>query len=263
MTYYDWIGYTDEAHTPGHGAPEIADPEGVCLFIDFDGTLVDIAETPDAVRVADGTLDVLAGVLAATGRKAAIVSGRPLSALERFLPGFEGPMIGSHGAEWWADGERHTHPAAGSDDLNSIRTVVAGFLEQEPGIRLEEKPASIVLHFRQAPDRAADAEAFLAALVRQREGWKLHHAKMALEVMPSDVSKGRAIRPFVDRWRPAKPLAIGDDRTDEGMFSFVQEQGGHGIKVGSDGSCASHCLLTVGDVHAFLRGIAARGSRPE
>ncbi len=255
MSYYDWIGFTDEEHQP-LGAPTIENPATCCFFIDFDGTLVEIAETPGGINIDAGLIDLLNRVYERSGGRTAIVSGRRLKDLTSFLPGFKGPLIGSHGAERIDDGKVISHPAEGSEDLATMRSLICGYLDCEPGVLLEEKPASLVLHFRQAPDRMAAAESFLAALVGQRQGWHLHHAKMALEVMPDDVSKGAAIGALMERWSRAMPVAIGDDATDEAMFHVAQEHGGIGIKVGSDSTCARHCLHSVDDVHGFLRDLA-------
>jgi trehalose 6-phosphate phosphatase len=255
MSYYDWIGFTDEEHQP-LGAPTIDNPAACCFFIDFDGTLVEIAETPGGISIDAGLIDLLNQIYKRSGGRTAIVSGRRMEDLASFLRGFKGPLIGSHGAERLEGGRVIRHPAHGSQDLETMRNVVRGYLDCEPDVLLEDKPASFVLHFRQAPDRMADAEAFLAALVGQRSGWHLHHAKMALEVMPDDVSKGAAIAALMDGWKRATPVAIGDDNTDEAMFHVVQEHGGIGIKVGSNSTCARHCLLGVAEVHAFLRDLA-------
>jgi trehalose 6-phosphate phosphatase len=71
--------------------------------------------------------------------------------------------------------------------------MAAAWAEDRPGVLLEDKPCSVVLHFRQAPDAMAPADRFLTALVQDNPGFSLHHAKMALEVHPADVSKRGAI----------------------------------------------------------------------
>lgn len=255
MTYYDIVGFAEEdAGSPV--PPTLDDVAGCCLFLDFDGTLVDIAETPDAIRIAPDLGALLDRVSERLDGRVAVVSGRTLDELQAYLPDFSGPLIGSHGAER-ADGR---HPAADSEELTAMRGVAEAFADAEEGVIFEEKPASFVLHFRQVPHRMADGERLLEAVVRQHEGWHVHHAKMALEVMHEDVSKGAAIGALIGDWAPAKPVAIGDDLTDEAMFRVVQHAGGTGIKVGSGRTCAERGLPGVAEVHAFLAALTGEAT---
>jgi trehalose 6-phosphate phosphatase len=99
----------------------------------------------------------------------------------------------------------------------------------------------------------ADADRFLTAVVQQTPGFMLHHAKMALEVHPVDVSKREAVRDIMARWPARRPVVFGDDATDEGMFEAVNERGGLSIKVGPGETAADWRLDGPADVHAALR----------
>ena len=124
--------------------------------------------------------------------------------------------------------------------------------DANPGVLVEDKPCSVAVHFRQAPERMTDGEAVLDTLVKQTPGFVLHHAKMALEVHPEDVSKRGAVGPLIDRWARRVPVAFGDDATDEGMFEAVNAAGGHSIKVGEGETAADWRLDAPADVRAVL-----------
>jgi trehalose 6-phosphate phosphatase len=251
--YYEMIGFAPRNTEPRPGAPEVPPLATTILFIDFDGTLVDIAERPDSVTVPGEVGRLLSDLYRRTDGATVIVSGRRLEDVERFLPDFPGTIVASHGAELKDGGKLWRHEAAGSGHLDSIRRLAATWAESEPDVLVEDKPCSVALHFRQAPDRMGDAERVLAAVVQQHPGFVLHHAKMALEVHPEDVSKRAAVERLMLRWPGRVPVAFGDDATDEGMFEAVNEKGGHSIKVGEGDTAADWRLDAPGDVHAALR----------
>jgi trehalose 6-phosphate phosphatase len=251
--FYDIIGFASRNTEPLPGAPQAPSLDRALLFIDFDGTLVEIAARPDAVEVPGEVARLLSGLHEKTGGATVIVSGRRMADLERYLPGFQGPLVGSHGAEVRERGRRWQHAAADSDGLRAIRRMAETWARGETGVLLEEKPCSVALHFRQAPDRMADAERLLEAVVSQNPGFTLHHAKMALEVHPDDVSKRGAVGRLMRRWPGRRPVAFGDDATDEGMFEAVKEAGGHTVKVGQGDTAADWRLDAPGDVLATLR----------
>jgi len=251
--YYEMIGFQTGHAEPQHGAPEPPDLNRAVFFIDFDGTLVDIADRPDAVSVPGDVRELLRYLHDRTDGATVVVSGRRMADLEKFLPDFPGMIIGSHGAERREGGTHWQHEAKGSKELECIRKMVRTWAESEPDVLLEEKPCSVVLHFRQAPDRMAEADRFLRSVVEHNKGFMLHHAKMALEVHPDDVSKRNAVAPLMDRWSKRRPIAFGDDATDEGVFDAVNRRGGLSIKVGPRETCANFRLDGPEDVRDTLR----------
>jgi len=250
--FYEMIGFQTGHAEPQHGAPEQPDLDRAAFFIDFDGTLVDIADRPDAVRVPHRAGELLRALHDRTDGATVVVSGRRMADLERFLPDFPGILIGSHGAERREGGKHWQHAAKDTPELDCIRKMVRVWADSEPDVLLEEKPCSIVLHFRQAPDRMAEADGFLRSVVEHNKGFMLHHARMALEIHPDDVSKRGAIAPLMDRWPKRRPIAFGDDATDEGMFDAVNRRGGLTIKVGPRETCANFRLDGPRDVYDTL-----------
>ncbi len=237
---------------PGRASETLPRPADAALFLDFDGTLVDLAERPDAIVVPDGTEALLSALLDATGGHLALVSGRRLADIESYLPGFAGPVVASHGAEFREGAERRRHPAAGSDDLARLKDVVRA--RTPKGVLVEDKPVSIVLHFRQAPAALEPTTRTMEEVVARFPGYILHRAKMALELKPDDVSKGRAVARFLDGpWFGRAPVAIGDDATDETMFAEVLERGGVAVRVGAGETLARHRVEDPAEVHAVLK----------
>ncbi|HEV7368685.1 trehalose-phosphatase [Arenibaculum sp.] len=231
------------------------------LFLDFDGTLVDIAPRPDAVRVADGLPDLLAELGARLGGALALVSGRPIAELDRFLAPALLPAGGQHGLEWRdADGARH-EAEIDRAALAEIRAELEAFVEDAPGTRLEAKSMSVALHYRQAPEfEAAALEVVERLATRYAEGFHVQGGKMVLEVKPRGADKGTVVERFLAAppFAGRVPVYVGDDLTDEHGFVAVEGRGGIAIQVGArEPTVARWRTPTVGDLHLWLGSLAA------
>lgn len=244
---------SDSDMNRGQDAPEMPEPARTALFLDFDGTLVEIAPRPDEVALKPGMEDVLGDLHALMNGGLAIVSGRNLADLERIMPNFRGTLVGSHGAESRIDGAYATVEEGERTAFKASRDMLRAWVEHYEGVLLEEKPASLVLHYRQAPDRQAECEEVLSALTQVTPGFVVRPSKMAVELMPENVSKERAVLELLEDWQDRTPIAIGDDRTDEDMFGAVNASGGYAIKVGDGETAAKYRLGGVAEVHALLR----------
>lgn len=259
--FYEMIGFQSDHPEPQHRAPDAPDLDRVALFLDVDGTLVDIAERPDAVSIPATTRSLVNDLHAGTGGATVLISGRRVGDLEGFFPDFEGIVIGSHGAERREDGEHWQHAAHGSHDLERLVQMIRAWADSEPGLLVEEKPCSVVLHFRQAPDRMAEGLKFMQCIADHAEGFMLHRADMAAEIHPEDVSKRQVIEMLMERWPSRLPIAFGDNLTDEGMFEAVNRLGGHSVKVGHGETCARFRLAGPGEVSDTLRDWLGAGGR--
>lgn len=251
--FYDLIGFAPRHTEPRAGVPEISDLGKVALFLDFDGTLVDIAARPDSIEVPADLLDLLTELHDRTSGRTVVVSGRKMEDLKAFLPGFPGIMVGSHGAEILDRNELSQHELVGSEALRCISRTARAWADQQTGVLVEDKPCSVVLHFRRAPRLMAKGDRFLSAIVEGMPEFRLHHAKMALEVHPADVSKRQAVERLLERWPGCLPVALGDDATDEGMFEAANDRGGVSVKVGPEETAAEWRLGDPGEVRAALR----------
>jgi len=208
------------------------------LFLDFDGTLVDIAPDPDAVIVPAGLLDTLMAVHDHLGGALALISGRPIAQIDHYLRPLLLPVAGVHGAERrTAGGELQlltTHP------LERVEAAALGLVSRHPRLRVEVKRGSLALHYRQAPELEDLCHDAMRAAVDQSPGLTLMRGKMVLEAKPGGASKGAAIAAFMLEapFAGRTPVFIGDDVTDEVGFATVQQLNGVGVKVGEGATVA-------------------------
>lgn len=228
------------------------------LFLDFDGTLVDLAARPEAVVVPDSLRDTLEALCEYTGGALAVISGRPIAQLDEFLAPLQLPAAGEHGGERrGADGKIHqqsTHP------LERVQACAEALALAHPALQVENKRGSVALHYRQAPELAELCRQAMQSAVEQSPGLTLLRGKMVVEAKPGGASKGHAIEAFMAEppFAGRQPLFVGDDITDEVGFSTVQNRGGLGVKIGMGPSVAWHRL----DSPAALREALARAVAP-
>ena len=231
--------------------------DGAALFLDFDGTLVELAEAPDAIHVPGELPGLLERLAERLERRLAIVSGRALADLDKHVscPGVA--MSGSHGIELrLADGG--TLLLARRVSLEGVRDEIVRFADADPGLIVEEKPASIALHFRQAPAFEPEV-AILMADLAQRSGLVVQHGKMVAELRPRGADKGDAMRALMREppFAGARPVFVGDDLTDEHAFEAAAALGGAGVLVGPPRPSAAHYRLAgVREVDRWLRTAA-------
>jgi trehalose 6-phosphate phosphatase len=232
--------------------PPLAEIERPALFLDFDGTLVAIADTPDAIHV-PGDLATQLGELAdRLGGRLALVSGRATGDLERHLGAMPFARAGSHGLDrYTADGEElgaspKPIPAAASAELEA-------FAERD-GLLYEAKPHGGALHYRSAPELAHEVNE-LAEVLAAAHGLSVKLGKCVTELVRPGADKGAAVRAFMadDDFSGALPVFIGDDLTDEDGFAAAADLGGFGIVVGERPSTlARYRLASPIEVHEWL-----------
>ncbi|MFS2122726.1 trehalose-phosphatase [Pseudomonas sp. Pseusp97] len=210
-------------------------PQQTALFLDVDGTLLDIAESPDAVVVPPGLLDALTHLHRGLGGALALISGRPVEELDRLFQPLRLAASGGHGAHWRETGDSPLRRTA-KDLPTSVRLQLDGLVRRHPGVLAEDKGSSYALHYRSAPSLAADLRVELQALLRTPEGagLRLLNGKQVYEVVCYGVDKARAIQRLLDTpgFAGRLPLYIGDDVTDEPAIALMPTLGGLGLSVG-------------------------------
>jgi trehalose 6-phosphate phosphatase len=230
---------------------------GASLFLDFDGTLVEIVERPDAVQV-DAALTMLMARLAdkLQGRLA-IISGRPRAEIDALFGDRRFAVGGSHGLELrWSDGRLDApppHPGF-APVIAEMRLLAAA----HPGTMVEEKPFGVALHYRGAPAAEESCRALAEKLAAQA-GLSLQHGKMVVELRLAGADKGSALDTFMAEppMRGTFPVFVGDDLTDEHAFAAAARAGGHGIAVGASRPTAAHYRLPdVAATRAWLEAAA-------
>lgn len=238
--------------------PDTLDIEQTALFLDVDGTLLDIESHPDDVRASAGLTDLLDSLLGSLDGAMALVSGRTIESLDSIFAPSRYPACGAHGAEIrLGSGERTTaveHPMS-----DQAVAQLESFAEQHEGIVLERKPGGVSLHYRQAPRLEHEARQLVQRVFDDcLTGFRIIDGKMVLELAPTAADKGEAIHsvmhesPFAGR----RPAFIGDDMTDEDGFRAVNGLGGVSILVGTrETSAANFALEDVGAVHQWLRDL--------
>lgn len=208
---------------------------GCALFLDVDGTLLDIAESPEAVSVPDELRTALAVLHEQLGGALALVSGRSVDSLDRLFSPLQLPACGGHGAHWRAVASAPLEHAA-VPLAAALRERLHALARRHPGVLAEDKDSSLALHYRAAPGAGPAIAAALQQLLGQPEGAGLRvlPGKMVYEVIAHDCDKAQAIRRFLEvapfAGRP--PLFIGDDVTDQPALALMPALGGLALSVG-------------------------------
>lgn len=240
-------------------------PEAHAFFLDIDGTLVDIADTPGWVSVDPRLLGTVRRLHAAAGGALALISGRSVASVDRLFAPLRLPIAGQHGAERRdAAGVAHSH-SPGAGQLAALRRCVAAWAEAVPGVLVEDKGLSLAVHYRQAPQLGGAVQhALRECLERFGDGFRLQPGKMVLEVKPAGKDKGTAIREFMQEapFSGRIPVFVGDDITDEHGFAVVNSLGGHSVQVGPGPPVARWRMPDVAAVRDWLQALAERPARP-
>lgn len=232
------------------------------LFLDLDGTLIELAETPEAVFVPAALPAQLQHLGTALGGALAVVSGRSIATIDRLLA-TAGPLpaAGLHGIERRDAAGRVHRVAVSQRALDEARRALDRFVVAHPLCLLEDKGASLALHYRRDPDSAAAAHAAMDDALAQAgdDTLQVQAGHRVLELKSRLADKGAAIHAFLDEapWEGRTPVFVGDDLTDEHGFAVVRERGGIAIRVGTppDGSAATHALPGPRAVHEWLSAV--------
>jgi len=204
------------------------------LFLDLDGTLLEIAATPESVVVPPGLPALLANLQFRLEGALAIVTGRPLDQLDALLQPLITCAAGEHGASLrYVDGTREELPA-GIAVPDVWRRELEAAAVRWPGVRVEPKPHGCAVHYRLAPQYHDEVWRLVRALVPPEHPWfHLVPAREAVEIGLRAASKGKAVERFMAHapFHGRRPIFIGDDFTDEAGMAKARELGGTGLRV--------------------------------
>lgn len=203
-------------------------------MLDLDGTLLELAPTPDLVVVPHDLPRTLRRLRAQLGDALAIVTGRPIDQIDALLPNTPYAVAGEHGGAIRHQPRGPVIRASLPDPPVDWVIEAAKIIERHPGALLEQKQRGFVLHYRQAPE-CGDAlrQAALDLIAAEAHRFQVLEAAMAWEVRPHGVDKGVAVSalaaeaPFAGR----RPIFIGDDVTDEDGMRAARELSGAGLRV--------------------------------
>jgi trehalose 6-phosphate phosphatase len=242
----------------GRAQALLDNPDGHALFVDIDGTLLEMAPTPDAVSVPPALLGVLEELVARLGGAVALLTGRRIASADRLLRPLRLIASGVHGTELRA--ERNGRICMLAPPLPpAIVTKVDALGGIADGILVERKGAGMAVHYRHAPHLQGRLAAEVSAIVASCPGLVVREGRMVLEIGPSGYSKGSALAllnaraPFAGR----RPVMIGDDVGDESALAEAERRGGVALRVaGEHFSGAMADFEGVRAVHAWLAAFA-------
>jgi trehalose 6-phosphate phosphatase len=243
------------------------DPDSA-LFLDVDGSLLEIAPRPELVRVPSGLPDLVERLARQRDGAMALISGRPLADLDRLFQPWHGAAAGLHGAERrrgdgsLVESDQSTADRDAAAALDRLRPTLAECDRRWPGAWLEDKGRTLALHYRAIPEKEAEIRDAVQRLADNESGpLRLIAGKMVFELQPRHRNKGAVIAAFLAEppFRGRRAVFIGDDTTDEDGFAEVNRRGGVSIWVGAPApSAAMYNLASVADALNWLSA-AAKG----
>jgi len=223
------------------------------LFLDFDGTLVELASTPDSVSLGDDVRSLLRKLQIGLSGRLALLSGRSLADVRSYLRPLDVAAGGSHGLEL-AQASEDPVLFEAPPGLRAAILELKQLESAEPGVLVEAKPGGAAIHYRQVPAAEAICRD-TAARIATEIGMVLQHGKMVVELKHPSANKGHALRQFMSAppFAGTTPVFIGDDLTDEDGFAAARELGGSGILVGPErATLATFRLENVESVRNWL-----------
>ena len=252
---------TDPGHAPA-GHPDVAT---IAVLLDVDGTLIELAPTPQEVRVPGSLKHVLSRLRDCLGGALALVSGRPLADLDNLFEPLRLAMVGGHGAEnrMTAGGPVDRLRAAPMD--SELRRRLQAIAAATPGVLAEDKGYSMALHYRLAPqaERFVREEIGRACAAVPHVPIEILPGKSMYEVKPPAFNKGMAVRELMrqEPFKGRRPIFIGDDVTDESVFAVVPEFDGLAYSVGRKFPNTHGYFATPREVRHWLYGFIQPGER--
>jgi len=229
----------------------------LALLLDYDGTLVPFAPTPELAQPDAALLDLLGALAARPHTEVHVVSGRRRATLERWMGTLPVGLHAEHGLWTRAPGGEWTRMDASFDAWREpVLAILREFSERTPGSLVEEKTAGMAWHYRSADPEYGAAQAKELSLHLQtllsNVPVEILPGDMVLEIRPHGIDKGLVVQAVLARVTgPTLLLAMGDDRTDEDMFAALPE-GSLAVHVGPSPSRAPVRLAGVAEARRFL-----------
>jgi trehalose 6-phosphate phosphatase len=229
----------------------------LALFLDVDGTLLELAASPDAVRVPAALRNTLELASQREGGALALVSGRSLDDLDRLFAPSRFPACCQHGFERRDARGRVTRARVDHRLLEPVRDRLHAWLDERDNLVLEEKTTTLALHYRRAPHLQREVREMMeSAAAALAPHYRLCAGRCVYELAPACCSIRATLETFMSEapFAGRVPVFVGDDDTDEQRFDAVNALGGYSIRVGREArSPARFQFATVSGVIAWLR----------
>jgi trehalose 6-phosphate phosphatase len=230
-----------------------------CLFLDVDGTLIELTDSPLETFADPELKTLLSHVAERLGGALALISGRSIEYLDTLFSPLRLPAAGLHGVERRkASGIMHGASFVDTQ-LTEARAAVNALVQAQPGTSVEDKGRTLAVHFRMAPQREAAVRQALTDILKPLgNNYHIQEGSMVLEIKPRGFTKATAIKAFMQEppFSGRQPVFVGDDLTDQEGFKMVEDQGGISIAVG-DRVNGQFRFDTVSAVRRWLQDIAA------
>lgn len=235
-------------------------PDRCAWFLDIDGTLAEIADAPENVRIDPSMVRAVERLAQASDGAVAMISGRRIADIDRLFAPLRLPAAGQHGVERRAaDASVHWHrPRTNENDIARMAEKTRAWAAVRNGLRVEYKEGSFAVHFRAAPQLGGAVRSFLEDLMQSSSGdYCLQPGKMVIEILPESRDKGTAVLEFMGEppFLGRTPVFLGDDLADEHGFAVVGGLGGITVKVGAGDTQARWRLPGVDAVYAWIAAI--------
>jgi trehalose 6-phosphate phosphatase len=246
-----------------HAAAHSAAPR-LAIFTDFDGTLVEIADTPDSIDVPLSLPQALQRAAEELDSAFAVLTGREIGDIDKYLSPLVLPVAGAHGTQRRrADGTVEMADEASVHSAEEIAHAMEPLVLRHPALLIEAKDGTVALHFRQVPELEAACRIAMEEAINDVPDFTLVPGKMVFEARPRGITKGTALRAFMNEepFIGRTPIFIGDDTTDEDAFIAAQDLGGVGIKLGEGDTAARMRIANVASVHALIQGLGDIAAR--
>jgi len=229
----------------------------LALFLDIDGTLLEIAATPRSVEVDPDLKELLRALHSGTDGALALVSGRRINEMDALFRPLTLSAAGLHGFERrGATGSHQQRRAPSTASLEVARRAMLELANQHTGLLVEDKRFALALHYRLAPDLEDLVASTMTRIAEHaRPEFELQMGKMVAELRPAGATKGAAVAQFMREapFSGRRPVYMGDDLTDESAFEWVNQAGGLSIAVNVPGATAAQARLpSVAAVRTWL-----------
>jgi len=231
------------------------DIQQIALFLDVDGTLYDIENSPSLIKPCFRLQKKLYTIRNRLGGALGLISGRSLDDLDRIFDNNKIPLAGNHGAQL-RDALRTNECQAETGNIKGIAQKIGELLNEQKNIEIENKGSNLTVHFRNSTIDRKEINKIIMELVKYEPKLTFLKGKEVIEVKPLSHNKGTAIsyfmrtKPFIKR----RPIFIGDDVSDEDGFETVNNKGGWSVRVGNyKRSKANFFLPNVKSVHELMK----------